>query len=190
MRKSLVAAIEELTAAIAGPPPQNIRLAFRIGPAAEQTTAPEPTPQFQSNLKGVVLSMSQLTATQQVLLLVRFTDRLGNPAPVDEPPEWLVDNPNVVALEPAADGMSCLCKAVGPIGIANVTLRADADLGDGTEHIVGTHEFEIVAGEAVSVEITVGTPASAAVQTARPAATAATKPPNTKLPVDSSNVNS
>jgi len=102
--------------------------------------------------------MFQMTYSQQVTLSVAFTDKKGNPAAVDGVPEWSTDNPTVLALTPAADGLSCLVKAAGPLGTAKVTLKADADLGAGVTDIVGTFDVEITAGVATTVTITAGTP--------------------------------
>lgn len=102
--------------------------------------------------------MLVLSATQQCTLSVTVTDKKGNPAPVDGTPDWLVDNPNVVALTPSADGLSCLISAIGPIGGATVTFRGDADLGDGVKEIAGILEVDVTAGEASLVTINAGTP--------------------------------
>jgi hypothetical protein len=102
--------------------------------------------------------MADITATQNLPLSVTFKDKKGNDAPVQGAPEWLVDNPNVIALTPAADGMSCVAGAVGPIGTALVSVRADADLGDGTVHVIGTLDINVTGGAATTVEIVPGTP--------------------------------
>ncbi len=100
----------------------------------------------------------ELTDCQQVTLSVTFLDKKGNPARVDGAPAWLVDNPNVLALTPAADGLSCLVSAVGPLGSALVTLTADADLGAGVVSVIGTFAVDVTAGAATTVAITAGTP--------------------------------
>lgn len=99
-----------------------------------------------------------LKDTQRVQLSVKFVDKVGNPAKVDGIPEWSVDNPNVAKLEPAADGLSCMVSAVGPLGTAKVTLKADADLGAGVSEIAGTFDLEVVASAASIVTIEAGTP--------------------------------
>lgn len=99
-----------------------------------------------------------LTATQQCDLTIAVTDAKGNPAPVDGPPQWFVDNPAVLALTPAADGMGCLVAAVGPLGTALVSVKADADLGAGVVELVGTLEVEVTAGQAALMAIVPGVP--------------------------------
>jgi hypothetical protein len=93
-----------------------------------------------------------------VTLGVAFVDKKGNPAKVDGVPQWLVDNPNVLALTPATDGMSCTVAAVGPLGTATVSLKADADLGIGVIDVVGAFEVEVTGGQATAVTITPGAP--------------------------------
>jgi hypothetical protein len=129
--------------------------AFRSAPAAVA-----PTPQYRAArpILGRTLVAFQLTDSQQVLLSVAFTDKKGNPAPVDGAPTWLVDNPNVLALQPAADGMSCLVLAVGPLGSARVSLTADADMGAGTVDVAGVFDVDVIAGAASVAVISAGAP--------------------------------
>lgn len=132
-----------------------------LGPVREQDTPARPTPQYRTpwpSIKGELLAMFTLTDTQQVSLSVVFTDKKGQPAKVDGVPEWLVDNPNVLALKPATDGLSCVVSAVGPLGTATVSLKADADLGTGVTSITGSFGVEVTGGAATGVTITPGTP--------------------------------
>ena len=130
-----------------------------IGPIREVNGKVAPTPQFKSKrpIFGEVIAMVSLSDTQQTTLSVVFLDAKGNPAKVDGAPEWLVDNPNLLALAPAADGLSCVVSAVGPLGTATVSLKADADLGSGVTALVGSLDFEVTAGTATVVTITAGT---------------------------------
>lgn len=130
-----------------------------LGCVRESSGAVAPTPRYKRwPLFGVCLMAFKLEDGQQVPLSVAFLDKHGHPATVDGAPEWFVDNSEVLALEPAADGMSCLIKAVGPIGTATVSMKADADLGDGVKELVGLFEVEVTAGQATTVVITPGTP--------------------------------
>lgn len=137
------------------------RMVFVIGLMQETQGSVQPTPQFK---RFPILSLGdyivafQMTDSQKTTVTVVFTDKKGNPAPVDGVPEWLVDNPNVLALAPAADGKSCDISAVGPLGTGIVTLNADADLGAGVTQIQGTLEIEITGGMAQTVALTPGTP--------------------------------
>jgi len=100
----------------------------------------------------------QLIDSQSVSLSVKVVDKKGNDAKVDGVPEWLVDNTEVLALTPAADGLTCVAAAVGPLGTATVTFKADADLGAGVTPLLGTLEVQVVGGQAVTVTVVPGTP--------------------------------
>ncbi len=127
-----------------------------LGPFVEQSGQIAKTPQFQGpKLKKIrnLILMFDLAATKQTTLSVKFVDRKGNPAKVDGVPEWLTDNSELLSLTPSSDGMSCECVAVGPLGTANITLTADADLGAGIVALVGTEQVNITAGDATAVTI-------------------------------------
>ena len=134
------------------------RLVPRLGVVTEQTGPVAPTPQFQGKKKGRLIVAFQLTDSQQTTVTIKPQDKKGNPAPVDGAPQWLVDNPNVLALTPSADGLSCLVAAVGPLGTATVSVKADADLGGGVTELVGLLEVEVTGGQAVTVALEPGTP--------------------------------
>jgi hypothetical protein len=128
-----------------------------LGVVSESTGPVSPTPQFKRwPITGALLVATQLTSTQKQTLSVLFTDSKGNPAPVDGQPAWGVDNPNVLALVPSADGLSCTVAAIGPLGNARVSIQADADLGPGVTSLAGVYDVEVIAGQATTVEITGG----------------------------------
>ena len=99
-----------------------------------------------------------LTDVQQVALSVSFLSKAGNPAKVDGAPVWSVSDPAVLTVTPAEDGLSALVATVGPLGTAQVSVQADADLGEGVTPIVGTLDVEVVASAAVSIAIAAGAP--------------------------------
>ena len=100
--------------------------------------------------------MFELPGDKSVSLSVQFLDSRGNPAEVDGVPNWFIDNPNVATIAPAADGLSCLVTPAGPLGDAMVSIKADADLGEGVINLVGTFELTVTAGQATQVVITPG----------------------------------
>lgn len=159
MRKcnSVQQAVYDLFDAICGCQ-QRVWIVPHLGIAVEQTQPVLKTPQFQSCKTGEVIMAFDLAATQQVPVSVAFTDKKGNPAPVDGVPTWSTDNSEVLALTPAADGLSCVVAAVGPLGSATVTLQADADLGEGVVSIVGSLSVNVTAGSATVVALTPGVP--------------------------------
>jgi hypothetical protein len=101
---------------------------------------------------------TSLTGSQQVSAMLKFVDSAGNPAVVEGIPTWAIDMPAVIAVDVSADGLTGTVRALGPLGTANLTVRADADLGTGVTEIIGTGVVNVVAGQAVTVEIQFGTP--------------------------------
>ncbi len=139
---------------------KKFRLVPVLGVVREQTSPVSPTSEFRGwPTYGELLMAFTLTDTQQVTLSVVITDKKGNPARIDGRPEWLVDNPNLLALDPGTDALSCVVKAMGPLGTAIITFKADADLGPGTAPLIGTLEVEITGGTASNVVIKPGDPA-------------------------------
>src|SRR5262245_38589692 len=136
----------------------------RILPAVRSVvpcaSAPAKTPEYRSPFlsRTRVILMLTLTSNQKALLSVTFLDSKGNPAPVDSTPVWMTDNTDLLALTPAADGLSCTVAAVGPLGSATAQVNADADLGAGVVNIFGTLLVEVTAGQAATVAIAAGTP--------------------------------
>ena len=113
--------------------------------------------------------MAQQLRTDQkcTVSLSSITDNSGNPAKIDGLPDWSVAPDGVVALAVAEDGMSVVVTAedinVGgdeepDFEAALLTVRVDADLGEGVRELVGTLEFQVIAGEAQVIGLTVGEP--------------------------------
>jgi hypothetical protein len=100
-----------------------------------------------------------MTDSQQVTLTVSFTDRKGNPTSPPagaQPPQWLVDNPNIITLTPSTDGTSCVAASVGPLGAATISVKvSDAQ---GNPLASGSIDVTIVSGAPTQVAITPGTP--------------------------------
>ncbi len=105
--------------------------------------------------RNLLMSFS-MSDSQQVTVTIKAVDKKGNAASLDGVPEWSSDNSDVLALTPAADGLSCLVQAVGPLGTGSITMKADADLGAGTTEIIGTLEVNITGGQAVTVALEPG----------------------------------
>ena len=99
-----------------------------------------------------------LTDMQKVALSVTFTDAAGNPAVVDGAPVWASSDSSVLTVDSSVDGLSAVATAVGPLGQAQVSVTADADLGVGLTAIAGTLDVTVVASEAVSAGLTAGVP--------------------------------
>lgn len=99
-----------------------------------------------------------LTDIQEATLSVAFVDAAGNPAVVDGAPAWAVSDAALLSITPAADGMSAVVSANGPLGTGQVSVSADADMGAGVTTIAGTLDIEVLASAAVSIAISAGTP--------------------------------
>lgn len=143
--------------------PQRGRIIFGLGPVTEQATTPAKTPQHRRRIREDADVATKLTVTQETTVRIKaFKDRKGNAAAVDGVPSWATDDSDRVALDPAADGMSCKVKATGVLGDPIVPVRvqasADADLGEGVSLVIGTAEFDLTAGTAVEIELGVDPP--------------------------------
>ena len=100
-----------------------------------------------------------LTDEQKVGLTVSFTTAAGNAATVDGVPTWVSSDETILTVaDIGADGMSCSILTVGPVGTAQVSVTADADMGEGTRQITGLLDIEVRAAEAVSANIAAGEP--------------------------------
>jgi len=98
-----------------------------------------------------------LTIDQQVNCTVAFLDSSGNPAAVDGIPVWSSSDDTIATVTASADGMSADVVSAG-IGQAQISVTADADLGSGTQQLIGLLDLQVVGGMAVMVQITAGTP--------------------------------
>ena len=133
------------------------RLVVRMGSHESAPLVVAKTPEQYGRPRGEQVMSQELKVTKQVRVSVQFQDRNGNPAKVDGPPKWFVDNTELMAIaNDTPDGMSVICRPVGPLGICTVSVRADADLGEGVREIAGFVEFEIVGGDAEAVKLAVG----------------------------------
>jgi hypothetical protein len=99
-----------------------------------------------------------MTDVQKVSLAVQPVDAAGNPAALDGAPVWTSTDPAVLTVTAAPDGLSAEAVAVGPLGTAQVSVSADADMGAGVTTITGVLDVQVMASAAVSLGITPGTP--------------------------------
>jgi hypothetical protein len=98
----------------------------------------------------------QLPVSKKVPVSVSFVDSAGNPALIDGVPVWESSDASKVTLDVAADGLSAFVLSAGPIGTAQVSVKADAKMGPDIKEIIGLLDVEIVAGEAVTVVLNPG----------------------------------
>lgn len=98
---------------------------------------------------------------QRVGLTAAFTTKAGNPARVDGVPVWRSSDESIVTVTPSEDGLSAVAVAVGPLGTAQVSVEADADLdAEETRLITGVLDIEVRASEAVVAIVAAGAPES------------------------------
>ena len=83
-------------------------------------------------------------------------DRNGNVTTLDGAPQWFTDNAQLVALAPAADGMSCRVSTIGPIGSVTVQCIGDAKEGEEVLPVIGRLAIDVVPGLATVIELTAG----------------------------------
>lgn len=150
-------------------PPEEVRVVFHVT-VGEQHGPVVKTPQFQGPTphRRYLVMLHTITDSQRLTLTPKFLSKKGNPAPIENA-VWSTDNTEVVALEigtvgedkkftPDASGASCRVSAVGPLGVANVTLKGDSDIGEGEKPIFGTASVQVGPGEATSLELTASEP--------------------------------
>lgn len=138
------------------------RVKWTLGPVVN-LRGTEPIPQGTANTVHIQRSADMaliLTDVQKVGLSVSFVTAKGNPAAVDGLPVWSVSDATVLSVVPAADGLSAEVVAVGPLGTSQVSVTADADLGEGVRALIGTLDVSVVASEAASIVINAGVPAA------------------------------
>lgn len=99
----------------------------------------------------------QLRDSQQVQLSVEALDSEGNPAAAMI--EWSSSDEEVAAVDDS--GLVIASPGAAGLGVATITVIV-TDTSDGDIH-EGTFEVEVVAGDAVTVNITAGTPEDKAI---------------------------
>ena len=66
-----------------------------------------------------------------------------------------MDHFNIAASE---DGLSAVISSTGKLGVCQVNVTVDVDMGEGVEAITGTLDIEVKAGKAVDLGMDVGAP--------------------------------
>lgn len=99
-----------------------------------------------------------LTDEQKVALSIRPMTAAGNPARIDGVPAWSSSDSTIIEVLPDLDGLSAEAVTVGPVGVAQVSIVVDADLGAGVRTLAAMLDIEVIAAEAATVAITPGAP--------------------------------
>ena len=98
-----------------------------------------------------------LTSVQQSKLSISAVDAKGNPAPVENVVYETSDlQIIVVGVNPNDETKAVV--AARTVGTAQVTVTADADIGEGVKELMGLLDVEVVAAEAVALAIEAGVP--------------------------------
>jgi hypothetical protein len=85
---------------------------------------------------------------------IKPVDAAGNEAKIDGAPEWAVSNPDLAQIEIAEDGLSAMVTAMGAVGEkVLLQVKADGDMSENVRDIFGELELELIAGDAVEVQI-------------------------------------
>lgn len=95
-----------------------------------------------------------ITSEQKILATLTPLTAAGNPAQVDGTPTWEVVSGDAT-LEVSEDGMSCYLIS-GGVGNSQITVTADADLGEGVRNITDTIDLAVVSAEASSLGLNFG----------------------------------
>ncbi len=102
--------------------------------------------------------MLVLTDIQKVGFTVSAVSAAGNPASLDGAPVWTCTDDSLLSLVVSEDGLSCEAVTTGKLGVAQVKVEADADLGEGVTSLFGVIDVQIVASQAVNLEVKPGVP--------------------------------
>lgn len=84
---------------------------------------------------------------------IAFVDAKGNAAIVDGVPVWKSSDESVATVVASEDGLSATITPIGPIGTAQISVEADADLGEGVKPVITLVDLEVVGGEAVAGKV-------------------------------------
>jgi hypothetical protein len=115
-----------------------------------------PEPKTVPVIHGGPTVAFQLRDSQQVTLSVEALDSEGNPAAVTT--TWTTSDETIASVTDNGDGTALVVASPGEGGLGTATIKASVtDNSDGDVH-EGTFEVEVVAGDAVTVNIVPGTP--------------------------------
>lgn len=99
----------------------------------------------------------KLSNEQQVKVTLTPKTDSGKPAPLDGIPTWeVVDGLSTVQVAP--DGLSATIVSSDDPGDTQILVTADADIGEGIEHISDILKVSVVGAAAKNLGLTVGTP--------------------------------
>jgi hypothetical protein len=111
-------------------------------------------------------TMLTLSDIQQSSLTVSIVDAKNNPAVLAGIPVWTVSDSTILTIVPAADGLSAILTAVGPLGTAKVSSAIGSISGSVDVTVIGSAPAQLVISAAtptdVAAVVTVAVSASSA----------------------------
>jgi hypothetical protein len=136
---------------------------FKVGGTIEFDVIDEkPRIIFSTIISGIKvedIKMLILPDDKKVGLSIQPVDAKGNPAQLQGDPKWSVADETIATVTPVA-GQSLRADLTPgtKLGTTQVNVSGDADLGEGVTTIAGTLDVQVVAGQAVSLQISAGPP--------------------------------
>jgi hypothetical protein len=101
--------------------------------------------------------MFLIAADGAIAAAIQPVDKFGNVAPVENV-AWLVSPSEMASIAVGPDGMSAVVVPNGILGTFQISVSADAKIGDGVKPLVGMSEdIQVVAGEAATLKINLTT---------------------------------
>ncbi len=103
------------------------------------------------------LVIKDLDVPGTVTVTVSFVDAKGKPAKVDGVPTFAASDPMIVdSVTPSADGMSATLHITDTVGVSQLTVSADVDVGDGVNSVDFVDTVSVIAGDAVAANFSFG----------------------------------
>ncbi len=98
-----------------------------------------------------------LTDSQKVTISIAAVDKKGAPADV-QGIAFASSDTTVATVEQDAGDMTKAVVVAGMPGSAQISVTADADLGDGVSLLTGVFDLSVVGGQAVGLSVSAGSP--------------------------------
>jgi hypothetical protein len=99
--------------------------------------------------------MFTIKSNQACDATLTVTDVKGDAAKLDGVPVWTSSDTSILTVSVSADGLSGTFQAVGPAGVATITVVGDADLSAGISALTGVLEVTVVLADTLATSITV-----------------------------------
>jgi len=94
---------------------------------------------------------------EMTVLTIAPTDADGDPAAVENV-VWTTNNPDVVSLTTGSDPLTCQVYSRGVLGQAEITVEADADLGEGMSPLTETAYVTVIQSMATDLNLFAAAP--------------------------------